>query len=101
MIGLDDYRRVDPSSGMVPAQVGGKLTSTAAGIPDRPAVAVALNGVIGGVAQTFTSGDDRPTWFSTMVDDSLMRRGDNRLELFLVEPAGGKLRLRPLTLTSS
>jgi len=101
VIGLDDYRRVDPSSGMVPAQVGGKLTSTAAGIPDRPAVAVALNGVIGGVAQTFTSGDDRPTWFSTMVDDSLMRRGDNRLELFLVEPAGGKLRLRPLTLTSS
>jgi hypothetical protein len=36
-----------------------------------------------------------------MVDDSLMRRGDNRLELFLVDPAGGKLSLRPLTLTSS
>jgi hypothetical protein len=28
-----------------------------------------------------------------------MRRGDNHLELFLVDDGGGQLRLRPLTLT--
>jgi arylsulfatase A-like enzyme len=100
VIGLDDYRRIDPSSGQVPAQLGGQLTSMAAGLPARPAVAVALNGVIAGMSETFTSGDDPTTWFSTMVPDSLMRRGENKLELFLVDTAGGQRRLRPLTLTS-
>jgi hypothetical protein len=99
VLGLDEYRRVDPTTGMVPAHVGGQLTGTAAGIAARPAVAVALNGVIGGMAETFTSGDDRPTWFSTMVPDTLMRRGENQFELFLVDTAGGRQVLRPLTLS--
>jgi hypothetical protein len=47
VVGLGDYRHVDPASGWVPAQVGGQLTSTVPGIPARPAVAVAVNGVIG------------------------------------------------------
>jgi hypothetical protein len=34
------------------------------------------------------------------VSDSLMRPGENKLELFLVDTAGGTRRLRPLTLTS-
>jgi hypothetical protein len=51
------------------------------------------------MSETYTSGDNRPTWFSTMVSDSLMRRGDNQFELFLVDSAGGKPRLRPLALT--
>ena len=100
VIGLDDYRRIDPSTGLVPAQVGGQLTSVAAGLPARPAVAVALNGVIGGMSETFPSGDDPTTWFSTMVSDSLMRPGENKLELFLVDTTSGTRRLRPLTLTS-
>ena len=100
VIGLNDYRRIDPSSGQVPAQVGGQLTRVATGLPARPAVAVALNGVITGMSETFTSGDDSSIWFSTMASDSLMRRGENRLELFLVDTTGGPRRLRPLTLTS-
>jgi hypothetical protein len=44
--------RVDLESGTVPAQVAGRV-SLAAGIPARPAVAVAVNGVIGGVSETF------------------------------------------------
>jgi hypothetical protein len=34
-----------------------------------------------------------------MVLDSLMRQGDNHLQLFLLDTAGGGQRLRPLTLT--
>jgi hypothetical protein len=98
VLGLGDYGRVDPSSGLVPAQVSGQLTSVAGGLPARPAVAVALNGVISGMSETFTSGEDPRIWFSAMASDSLVRRGENRLELFLVETAGGQRRLRPLTL---
>ena len=78
----------------------GQLTSLATGLPVRPAVAVALNGVIGGMSETFTSGDDPTIWFTTMVSDSLMRRGENRLQLFLVDTTSGTRRLRPLALTS-
>lgn len=97
--GLDEYRRVDPSSGTVPAQVAGQLIRTAPGTPPRPPVAVAVNGVVGGVSETFPSGDARPTWFTAMVADSLLHQGDNRLELFLVDTTGGGARLHPLTLT--
>jgi hypothetical protein len=99
VIGLDDFRKVDPASGTVPAHVGGRLTSTAPGTRPRPAVVVAVNGVIGGVSETFASGDPDPTWFSAMIPDTLLRPGDNRLELFLLETAGGQQRLHPLALT--
>jgi Sulfatase len=99
VIGLDDYRHVDPDSGRVPAHVGGQLTRTAPGTPPRPAVAVAVNGVIGGVSGTFASGDSPPTWFSAMVPDTLLRPGDNKLQLFLLYDTGGQQRLHPLTLS--
>jgi len=97
--GLDDYRRVDPSSGQVPSWVGGQLTGTAPDVPARPTVVAAINGVIGGVSETFSSAGSDPTWFSAVVPDSLMRPGDNHLQLFVLEAAGSRQRLRPLTLT--
>ena len=99
VIGLDEYHHVDLSSGRVPANVGGQLTRTPPGTPPRPAVAVAVNGVIGGVSETFASGDTPPTWFSTMVPDTLLRPGDNQLQLFLLSTTAGQQRLHPLTLT--
>jgi hypothetical protein len=103
VLGLDSYHRVDPASGLVPAEVTGRLTGTVAGIPARPAIAVAINGVIGGVSETFAepfaTGGDPPRWFTTMVSDSLLRRGDNQLQLFAVDHAGGIRHLRPLSLT--
>jgi Sulfatase len=99
VIGLDDYRHVDLASGTVPAHVGGRLVSAAPGLPPRPAVVAAVNGVIGGISDTFASGDPRPTWFAAMVPDSLMRQGANRLELFALGAAGGRPRLHPLRLT--
>jgi hypothetical protein len=83
----------------VPAQVGGQLTRTTPGTPPRPAIAVAVNGVIGGVSETFASGDSSPTWFTAMVPDTLLRPGANQLQLFLLDNTGGQQRLHPLTLT--
>jgi hypothetical protein len=100
VVGLDEYRHIDPDSGTVPAQVGGRLTRVAPGVPARPPVVAAINGVVGGVSETFASPvGSSPTWFTAMVPDSLMHQGDNHLQLFLLDPAGGGQRLRPLTLT--
>ena len=59
-------------------------------------VAIAVNGVIGGVSETFAAGRSWPTRFSTIVSDSLLRPGGNRLQLFLVD--AGQPQIRPLTL---
>jgi hypothetical protein len=99
VIGLDDFRHVDLAGGTVPAQVAGRLVRAPPGLPPRPAVVVAVNGVVGGVSETFASGDPRPTWFVAMVPDSLMRQGGNRLELFALGSAGGRPRLHPLRLS--
>jgi hypothetical protein len=96
--GLAEYRQIDLDSGRVPSWVAGQLTRTTAGMPERPAVAVAINGVVGGVSETFSSAGSDPTWFSAMVPDSLMRKGDNQLQLFLLDSSGGQQRLHPLTL---
>jgi hypothetical protein len=103
---LGDYRRVDPGSGLVPAQVTGQV-SLAPGVPARPAVAVAVNGVIAGVSETFREKRDAqgsqpvgpPDKFSAMALDTLFRKGDNRLELFVIDTSGGRVRLRPLTVS--
>jgi Sulfatase len=102
---LGDLRGVDPDGGTVPAMVSGQV-GLAAGAPARPAVAVAVNGVIGGVSELFREErDDRGSLprgprdkFAAMTPDTLFERGDNRLELFLVDDAGGAVRLRPLTI---
>jgi hypothetical protein len=103
---LADYGKVDPDSGLVPAQVSGQV-DLAAGVPARPAVAVALNGVIAGVSETFREVRDAqgsqpkgpPDKFSAMALDTLFKKGDNRLELFVIDDSGGRVRLRPLTVS--
>ena len=103
---LADYRRVDPGSGQVPAQVSGQV-SLAAGVPARPAVAVAVNGVIAGVSETFRERRDAkgsqpvgpPDKFSALVLDTLFQKGENRLELFVIDDSGGRVRLRPLAVS--
>jgi hypothetical protein len=83
----------------VPAWVAGRITRAAPGLPERPIVLAAINGVVGGVSETFSSAGSDPTWFSAMVPDTLMRKGDNQLQLFLLDPSGGQQRLRPLALS--
>jgi Sulfatase len=103
---LAEYAKVDPGSGTVPAQVAGQV-SLAAGVPSRPVLAVAVNGVIAGVSETFREVRDAqgsqpegpPDKFSAIAMDTLFKKGDNRLELFVIDDSGGKLRLRPLTVS--
>jgi hypothetical protein len=103
---LADYAKVDPGSGRVPAQVAGQL-DLAAGVPSRPAVAVAVNGVIAGVSETFKEERDAegsepvgpPDKFSAVTLDTLYKKGANRLQLFVIDDSGGKVRLRPLTVS--
>jgi Sulfatase len=83
---------IDPSSGKVPAMVVGEIDG-ASSVPD-PAIAVAVNGTIGGVSEVFRRGDARS--FAAMVPDFLFRQDDNRVELFEVDPSGGTPRLRPI-----
>jgi hypothetical protein len=87
-----DLRAIDPASGMVPALVTGKLVGSATG--RAPAIAVAVNGTIGGVSEVFRNREV-PS-FAAMVPDFLFRQGGNRIELFEVDPAGPAPRLRPL-----
>jgi hypothetical protein len=103
---LAEYAKVDPGSGTVPAQVAGQV-SLAAGVPSRPVVAVAVNGVIAGVSETYREVRDAqgsqpkgpPDKFSAIALDTLFKKGGNRLELFVIDDSGGKLRLRPLTVS--
>jgi Sulfatase len=83
---------IDPSSGKVPAMVTGKLDGDAS-VRD-PAIAVAVNGTIGGVSEVFRTHDTRS--FAAMVPDFLFRQQGNRVELFEVDPSGGSPRLRPI-----
>jgi hypothetical protein len=102
---LGDLRGVDPASGTVPAMVSGQV-SLAAGAPARPAVAIAINGVIGGVSPLFKEERDElgseprgpRDKFAAVTPDTLFKKGDNRLELFLVDTSGGRVRLRPLSI---
>jgi hypothetical protein len=80
--------------------------SLAAGAPARPAVAIAINGVIGGVSPLFKEERDKlgseprgpRDKFAAVTPDTLFKKGDNRLELFLVDTSGGRVRLRPLSI---
>jgi hypothetical protein len=70
-------------------------------MPARPAIAIAVDGVIGGVSETFASIDPPATWFAAMVPDTFLRPGGNELQLFLLSTAAGRPRLHRLTVTGS
>jgi hypothetical protein len=95
--GLNRYRQVNPATGSVPALVSGQITPATAPSPSPFPVAVALNGVIAAVGQTFHEGAI-PLKFAAMVSDDLMQSGANRLQLFAVRSVAGQPELRAITL---
>ena len=77
-----DYENVDPESGYVPTHVVGRVEG--AGEPGRD-VAVAVNGTIRAVGNTFTLAvGDEGELVSVMVPESAFREGGNRVEVFEV-----------------
>jgi len=83
---------VDPSGGRLPVLVWGTL----GGPPAQARVAVALNGRMAGVSETF-SFDGAEGRFAVLMPPWLLREGENDLALFLVEGS----RLRPLQASPS
>ncbi|MDQ5894672.1 MAG: Sulfatase-like hydrolase/transferase [Actinomycetota bacterium] len=83
-------RRADASSNMVPALISGRL----AGVGNGKVIALAWNGKVVAVTRTFTyRGKVR---FGAMVPPSVMRRGKNRVSVFVVEQSGALRRIRPV-----
>lgn len=82
------------SDPLVPALVSGWVDG--AEIGEDHGVAVAVNGVIGGVSGVFPlQGHDR--FFATMVVPSLLEEGENTVELYRVEREVGTVVLRRLS----
>ena len=88
--GASDYANVDPGSDFVPTHPVGRLSG---GTPGRD-IAVAVNGRIAAVGNTFTlaQGEDGE-FFSVMIPPSSLRKGRNRLDVFEVSPSGSLTRL--------
>ena len=78
----DEYTHVDPASGYVPVHVVGSVNG-----PDRHPrdIAVAVNGTIRAVGNTFTLAvGDAGELVSVMVPESAFHKGRNEVEVLQV-----------------
>jgi hypothetical protein len=79
------YRRVRPTSGVIPAYVTGTISGVASGTD----VAISVDGKVRGTAKTFS--DQGSQRFAAVVPPDILKRGSNRVEVFTVR--GGTVRL--------
>lgn len=84
----DRIRRADRSGNFVPSLISGRL----AGVGEGKVLALAWNGRIVGTSRSFEFNDR--VQFGVMVPPAVMKRGQNRIALYLVGP-GGDLRRIP------
>jgi hypothetical protein len=92
--GAAAYRKVRLASGSAPVKVSGLL----AGSRSRRAhdIAVAVNGTIAATAPAVAPRPGARRLFSLLVPEQALRNGVNEIELFVIEPRAGELRLQPL-----
>ena len=86
----DAYDSVDPRAAVVPAFVDGTLRGPAAA---GQRLAVAVNGVVQGVAKSYDSGGE--IRFGALVPASAFRRGQNEVAIFVITGEGKSRRLSP------
>jgi hypothetical protein len=86
----DRYGSVDPTSTSVPVLLQGTISGTGGGEP----LAVAVNGRVEAVGQTYDLGNEAR--FLTMIPPSSLVRGPNQVEIYRVHRGSGRLRLEPL-----
>jgi hypothetical protein len=78
-----DYRDVDPGSPFVPTHVVGRVQDGGEG---GRAIAVAVNGTIAAVGETFTlATGDEGELVSVLVPPESFRAGANRVEVFAAD----------------
>jgi hypothetical protein len=80
----------DPASGFVPARPSGTVRWE--GMPDRLPLAIAVNGTVRATTWTLHSRNPERPW-SAMVPADAFTHGRNRLELYVVDEHGGRVRL--------
>jgi hypothetical protein len=90
---LAAFRAVDPARGELPALVWGTVPGR---VPDGTLLAVALNGRVGAVVPVVPPDKGGRRFAAFLPDDRLFRAGDNRLEIYQIQPGGT---LRRLTLS--
>ena len=88
---LEEFSKVDPASGEVPALVVGEPP---AGMGAGSLLALALNGRIGAVAEVAPEGKDQSLRFAGILPGELFKTGANELQVLLIER--GQLRRLPL-----
>jgi hypothetical protein len=88
------FREVSPSAKYFPTLVTGPLRGVPFG--EHRDVAVAVNGRIRAVGQSFDLWFKGREFFSLLVPESALRRGRNRIEVFEVLPSGALARLQRL-----
>jgi hypothetical protein len=87
----DAYGSVNPTGAVVPAFVGGVVS----GAPqNKLTLAVSINGVVQGVASTYSADGD--TRFGAVVPAAAFRRGRNAVAVLAIEGAGKERRLSRL-----
>jgi hypothetical protein len=87
----EELRAVDRASGLVPAHVTATIAGDAAGA--RHDFAIAVNGRVEAVTRSVYLKDEPAQRLSAMVPETALRDGANRVQVFVVERAGGALRL--------
>ena len=87
------FRRVRRRSGMVPAQIAGRV-QVADGKPERD-IAIAVNGRIEAVGRTFHLRGESAESYAVMVPESSLKEGRNRIEV--LEVRGDSLQLLAAT----
>jgi hypothetical protein len=89
-----DYRRVDLRSPFVPTHVAGYLSGAGAG--QRRDLAIAVNGRIAALTETYRPATSNEPIFGAMVPELAFGNGQNDVELYSVRPSGGGFTLQRL-----
>jgi hypothetical protein len=87
-------RAVDLRSGLLPNHIAGTLRGTRRG--STRDVAVAVNGVVQSVGQTFYLAGSATESFSVLVPETSLRQGRNDVRVFALSRRGRRVLLTPL-----
>lgn len=85
-----DYDHVDPDGPALPTWVTGEVSG---GDGDRRDVAIAVNGIVRAVSNSFRLADGDAELVAALVPPSALRAGENTIEVFEVSGSPGALRL--------
>jgi hypothetical protein len=81
------FQDVDPDTSFIPAHITGRMVPGLES-DDQLSLAVAINGRIAGISQTYLN-KDKETLFSFIVPETVYEKGMNEIEIFVIEEKQG------------